>query len=242
MSLSIKLGYVNPLPMVGQKNNNLGQKNLEIQQSQKEDNELDLFTKKQTLENQLLLMKSSSDGTALTEEMQKKFEQQIEELSVELQAMKAHATENVTVLEKSSNIQMKFDTYELQPEAQPIGLYEISRDKDGTQIIKFDDPQKESNNGVGQEKVDEKVAKDEEDKPVFMRTTVNTDAVDQEIEKLKQVREQIRQQISMAEPEKKKLLDARLSQIEKELQAKDNDMYRHQHANMQQSIVSDIGE
>lgn len=61
--------------------------------------------------------------------------------------------------------------------------------------------------------------------------TTNTDKVDREIEKLKEERDQLEQQIRTAKaPDKIEDLKRRLARLENELRQKDNDGYRRQNA------------
>ena len=62
------------------------------------------------------------------------------------------------------------------------------------------------------------------------RTTMNTDWVDREIEKLRAQREKLVRQLRSAAPEQAGRLQKRLSQLENELRQKDNDTYRRAHA------------
>lgn len=71
--------------------------------------------------------------------------------------------------------------------------------------------------------------------PHSVRTDIwkaNTDNVDREIEKLKEEKEQLEQQIKAAagDKEKVKVLEKKLAQIEGELSQKDNDTYRRKNA------------
>lgn len=60
--------------------------------------------------------------------------------------------------------------------------------------------------------------------------TGNTDKVDREIEKLKQKKAKLEQQIQTAtDPGKKETLEKQLAQVERELAQKDNDAYRRAH-------------
>jgi predicted RNase H-like nuclease (RuvC/YqgF family) len=70
------------------------------------------------------------------------------------------------------------------------------------------------------------------------KCTTNTDSVDKEIEKLKEEKKQIEQQIRSAngDEEKKKELERKLEQIENELSQKDTDSYRRQNA-----VINDEG-
>ena len=62
--------------------------------------------------------------------------------------------------------------------------------------------------------------------------TTNTDRVDKEIEKMKEQKKQLKQQIMTAvgDPGEAEELKKKLSQIERELSRKDNDAYRRQNA------------
>ena len=73
-----------------------------------------------------------------------------------------------------------------------------------------------------------------EDEPEITPCTTNTDQVDTEIKKLREEKQQIIQQLRKADgnAEKQADLEMRLAQLDAELQAKDNDSYRKQHANI----------
>ena len=72
--------------------------------------------------------------------------------------------------------------------------------------------------------------------------TTNTDKVDREIEKLKEERDQLEQQIrTTKDPDKAEDLKRQLAQLENELRQKDNDAYRRQNAvisQFRQSILT----
>lgn len=78
--------------------------------------------------------------------------------------------------------------------------------------------------------MDKYVPSDEE--PYTEKCTANTDKVDAEIEKLKREKNSLRQQIRQAaeDPEKRAKLEQKLWLVEMELNQKDNDAYRKQHA------------
>lgn len=103
---------------------------------------------------------------------------------------------------------------------QSAGIYQIAHDEDGTPRIRFDDPEKKeaASSGAPESKAE--------------TTTCNTDAVDREIEKLRKDSEQLEQQLRSAagDPEKAEKLEKELDQVQRELQQKDNDGYRRQHA------------
>lgn len=63
------------------------------------------------------------------------------------------------------------------------------------------------------------------------KCTTNTDKVDREIQKLKEEKKQLEQQIKAAgDEEQVKALEKRLAQVESALKQKDNDGYRRQNA------------
>lgn len=71
-----------------------------------------------------------------------------------------------------------------------------------------------------------------EEEPKITQCTTNTDKVDAEIKKLKEEKKQILQQLRKADgdAERQAELEKRLAQLDAELQVKDNDTYRKQHA------------
>lgn len=73
-----------------------------------------------------------------------------------------------------------------------------------------------------------------ENEPEITQCTTNTDQVDAEIKKLREEKRQIIQQLKKADEnaDKQADLERRLAQLDAELQAKDNDAYRKQHANI----------
>ena len=99
---------------------------------------------------------------------------------------------------------------------KPSGLYRMGQDENGNPKVLYDDPkkvQKKSATGKAEE------------------CTTNTDAVDREIEKLKEEKRQLEQQIQAETDENKvKELEKKLAQVEAELSQKNNDTYRRQNA------------
>lgn len=102
---------------------------------------------------------------------------------------------------------------------KPTGLYRLGQDENGNPKVLYDDPKRAEKAKAESEKKAEKC-------------TTNTDAVDREIEKLKEEKKQLEQQIRLAadEEEKVKEIKNKLSQIEGEISQKDNDAYRRQNA------------
>jgi len=102
---------------------------------------------------------------------------------------------------------------------KPSGLYRMGQDENGNPKVLYDDPKKAQMQSSSQP------TKKAE------KCTTDTDAVDREIEKLKEEKKQIEQQIKSEKDENKvKELEKRLAQIEIELSQKDNDAYRRQNA------------
>ena len=108
--------------------------------------------------------------------------------------------------------------------SKPSGLYRLGQDENGNPKVMYDDPKRVAKAKDVQPK--EEPAKQEE------KCTTNTDNVDREIEKLKEEKKQLEQQIKAAagDKEKVKVLEKKLAQIEGQLSQKDNDTYRRQNA------------
>lgn len=128
----------------------------------------------------------------------------------------------------------RFDTFEYQPEAQMAGIYALSRDGEGNPVLKFDAPEENVSAAI----------REEGDKPQIVKTTVNTDAVDREIENLKKLLSQTKKQLSATnDVQEKSLLEKKASSLEAEIKQKDTEAYRRQHGKItEQKVVSKIGE
>ncbi|MDE7324630.1 MAG: hypothetical protein K2N73_18315 [Lachnospiraceae bacterium] len=121
--------------------------------------------------------------------------------------------------------------------ANPTGLYWLGEDENGNRKIFFDDPKK-SNPADAKEPSDKKTdnaedsdtpkVKADEPKKVEEKCTGDTGKVDREIEKLKEKKKQLEQQIQSAAGDEKKVqeLERKLAQVENELSQKDNETYR----------------
>ena len=159
---------------------------------------------------------------------------------------------------------------------KPTGLYRVGQDENGSRKIFFDDPKAGHANGKddrSEESEDGKAPKvypsghpamqnpdgagelpsdkaggDSQGKPAEKCVT-NTDKVDREIKKLKEKKQQLKQQIQSAsgneasfghpsmpsgnkEENKIRELEKKLAQVENELSQKDNDTYRRQNASV----------
>ena len=108
--------------------------------------------------------------------------------------------------------------------SKPSGLYRLGQDENGNPKVMYDDPKRVAKAKDVQQK--EEPAKKAE------KCTTNTDNVDREIEKLKEEKKQLEQQIKAVagDKEKVKVLEKKLAQIEGQLSQKDNDTYRKQNA------------
>ena len=121
---------------------------------------------------------------------------------------------------------------------EPVGLYRIGQDENGGRKIFFEDPDKadraDGKEELKAEKADGKKPKvdgDSQGKPAEV-CVGNTDKVDREIEKLKEKKRELEQQIRSASGDERKIreLEKKLTQVEQELSQKDNDTYRKQHS------------
>ncbi len=140
------------------------------------------------------------------------------------EALKEQGTGN-----KRESIPVPKDEYisSEQSGSRPSGLYRMGQDENGNPKVLYDEPKKSGGtDGKGQPKVGADSPEDEE------KCTTNTDKADREIEKLKEQKQQLEQQIKVAfgDEEKVKELEKKLSRIEGELSQKDNDTYRRQNA------------
>lgn len=102
------------------------------------------------------------------------------------------------------------------------GLYHLGKDENGNPKVRYEEPEKKTGGKeIGQEK---EAAKGVEE------CKGSTDKVDREIEKLKERKQQLTQQIKAAGEDEKKVreLERKLAQVEMELSRKDNDAYRKQ--------------
>ena len=128
--------------------------------------------------------------------------------------------------EKNEGIPVPKDEYISSEKSgsKPSGLYRLGQDENGNPKVMYDDPKRVAKAKDVQPK--EEPAKKAE------KCTTNTDNVDREIEKLKEEKKQLEQQIKAAagDKEKVKVLEKKLAQIEGELSQKDNDTYRRKNA------------
>lgn len=190
-----------------------------------------LDRKIEQLKKQLEQVKENKE---ISQEEKNKRITNIEKHIAQLEQQKGQESRNTS----SNDIKKWVDTYEAQPPQQSAGVYQVTHDENGRRIIQVDES---CETAQGQPKAK---PQDESEKPNIVKTTVNTDKVDKEIEKLKQTQTQLEQKIAAAkEPKEKEKLEAQLAQVNAELKAKDNDTYRQQHMEItEQKVVSKVGE
>ena len=190
-----------------------------------------LDRKIEQLKKQLEQVKENKE---ISQEEKNKRITNIEKHIAQLEQQKGQESRNTS----SNDIKKRVDTYEAQPPQQSAGVYQVTHDENGQKIIQVDES---CETAQGQPKAK---PQDESEKPNIVKTTVNTDKVDKEIEKLKQTQTQLEQKIAAAKgPKEKEKLEAQLAQVNAELKAKDNDTYRQQHMEItEQKVVSKVGE
>lgn len=221
--MKIRPNYLNPLSiMAGKTAQRLYQP--AAQKDGEADEVAELQTKHQQLQNQMLLLQATgTDSAGATAETRKVVEAELEKVTAELRSIKGssvQAVEHVSVELKVAKPRM--DEYVPEEITEPSGRYFLGKDVDGNTQIYFDDPAQAENTSIKPEDLPDKNVE---------RCTVNTDKVDREIEKLKGQKQELEQQIDKETDETKvKNLKAKLTQIERELNQKDNDTYRRQHA------------
>lgn len=109
------------------------------------------------------------------------------------------------------------DEYIPEEKREPSGRYWLGRDGDGRPKVYFDDPER-AENTPGKRAADSRTEE---------VCSGSTDAVDREIEKLKEKQEELERQIDSETDEANiKELEKKLAQVESELRQKDNDTYR----------------
>lgn len=140
MSMSVKPGYINPLSMMGQnKDQNGFVKNPLSQPKQgKGYNVQDLQNKQQALQNNILLLKSTSDGASLSGESQEILTEQLEEVQAELNTAKLQEARSTAETDSKLTARLNFDTYEASARSiESPGLYEVLRDQEKGYQISF---------------------------------------------------------------------------------------------------------
>lgn len=113
MALAIKPGYQNPLSMAARKPGGLANQNPQMQPGAKKPSTQDLQMERQSLQNQILLLKGTSDGGAVDPETQKLLEGQMEELSAQIKAAKTQELSgDPQQADYRASLKARFDSFE----------------------------------------------------------------------------------------------------------------------------------
>ena len=122
------------------------------------------------------------------------------------------------------------DEYVPEEPQEPFGRYWVGKDEDGQPTIFFDAPEEATAPSTRPEAPEELQPAKQAPAKQAEKLTGNTDQVDREIQKLREEKETLQQQINREPDEqKRKVLEQKLAKVESELQQKDNDSYRRQH-------------
>lgn len=113
-------------------------------------------------------------------------------------------------------------------EKKPAGLYRVGQDENGRRKIFFEDPK-----AARADDREPKAHGNSQGEPAEKCVT-DTDKVDRKVGKLREKKQQLKQQIRSALGDEKKVreLEKKLAQVESELSQKDNDTYRRQNASV----------
>lgn len=145
MPMDMKPGYVNPLTMMNRKKPGAAPKAFPLQQKTKSDEVQELQTKKQTMQNQMLVLKSTSDGGLSSGDLENSMEKKLEELTTELSEVKSQAAREVPVKQEDVVSLMaekikkpEYDKYEKEkPVKASPGLYEKKGDEEKQYTLFF---------------------------------------------------------------------------------------------------------
>ena len=136
--------------------------------------------------------------------------------------------------DKSEGVPIPKDEYisSEKSSSKPSGLYRLGQDENGNPKVIYDDPKRAAKAKDVQPAQKTPSPATPCSAKQAEKCTTNTDNVDREIEKLKEEKKQLEQQIKAAagDKEKAKVLEKKLAQIEGQLSQKDNDTYRRQNA------------
>ena len=107
------------------------------------------------------------------------------------------------------------DEYVSSEAKEPIGLYSVSQDEEGSRRVLYDDPGETPEKGKYSDEVDNKET-----------MTANTDRVDNEIKKLRERSLLLAEKLRSADPESADKIRREMDAVSRELAQKDNDQYR----------------
>lgn len=235
---------------------NVGMKNIQQpNNSAKEARQIERETKK--LQEQLKSVKN--DGKTSPDEKVKRVQElegKIAELQAKRQAIQSGDTKPAPVqadtdTKNTANFQSvqttngKYDVYissDGKPEETP-GIYRLETDENGNRKIIFNYPEAVSENEELSEETsdsnnDNRIDgnKDDEEKMdkknLVTRGKRDTSKVEKEIKQLKGKQAELQQQLASVrdDEDKKRNIEMQLAQVGAELQTKDNDAYKKQHA------------
>lgn len=158
-------------------------------------------------------------------------------------ADRAKETDRAAELKKDGKLSEPQDAYISSEKSgkEPTGLYWVGQDENGNRKIFYDDPKAARGEGKEEPKADADRAREAADgkepkaggnnREEPEKCVGDTNAVDREIQKLKDKKQQLEQQIHSVSGDENKIreLKKKLAQVEQELSQKDNDTYRRQH-------------
>ena len=128
-------------------------------------------------------------------------------VSAAQQVYSTKSAENKPRVEEENIAAKNVDEYVPHEEKEPIGLYAVDSDENGNKSVSFDSPETNAET-----------------------TSCSTDAVDNEIKRLKEEQSQLQRQLRTANETTAADIERQLEQISQELAMKDNDNYRRSQA------------
>ena len=139
---NVKTGYVNPLTMM-KNSRQAKQLNLGMMKAE-EKKQKALESKKQSIQNSLLLIKGTSGNGEVSEENIELLEKKLEDITNEIRINTQKAAEAVPDKEKqteenaNSIIHNKFDLYEKAEQEENAGCYKVMNDEHKGYKIEYD--------------------------------------------------------------------------------------------------------
>lgn len=136
----------------------------------------------------------------------------------------------------SDSARSHFDRFVKSGESlSSAGLYHIEKNEEGRSVAVYDEYHRAAeadSSKLSQAEQEDAPAVGKNEKGGEEKTTVNTDEVEREIEKLKKERRQLERELKQTDENDGKYRDlkARIAQVDAEIRRKDNDAYKKQHA------------
>ena len=150
MSLQIKPGYINPLSMKKEKVfNPLNNNQKESKQNNSSNDAQDIQIEKQSIQNEILLLQSSSDASVTNQETIENLKKKLEKISAELQTVQKSSnyqidkiSEKLDSSSKSMELdfskRINFDTFEKERlDMNYPGVYSLERDSENKYKVSF---------------------------------------------------------------------------------------------------------